>query len=236
MSNVGMWNPDTNAFRKAEDPEPAKGTEVRSSVTGEFLGHLMQGETVLYRTPLKPEAAKVFQPRRGAQPGRWVSEGENIDSTDLQKEIRELDIKIESQHEKIVAQHAKAMTRSPRTRQEWYDFIAPHVPCHQTVEGLCANLANIKPLDVERLGRALFDTDEEVIAYVRTRADDNVIRREPVLQREGRPKMQVVMASTDEDFGRNKFIEAMDACWKVDDRGYKTRSLKRAKEMLGALT
>jgi hypothetical protein len=84
----------------------------------------------------------------------------------------------------------------------------------------------------DRLARALFESDPEVRAYVRTRCDDSVDSSAPTrLRYEGRPTSPRVSITVSLD----RMAKAIDACWRVNDRGHRARCEARAAEVLALL-
>lgn len=71
-------------------------------------------------------------------------------------------------------------------------------------------------LPEETVARALFDTDEEVLSYVRSRAD-LVIWHSPTCA------SVKTKATVD---------KAMQKCWDIDDKGFRSRCLARAARMV----
>ena len=104
---------------------------------------------------------------------------------------------------------AKENERVSFTREALRELIRNNIPYYLSVEQVCAELAGPQPPTVEDLALALFASDEEVLMYVRSRA-------------EGGPNGK-------------RLGSAMDACWRINDRGFRAKCEARAKVIAGLL-
>ena len=89
--------------------------------------------------------------------------------------------------------------------------------------------------EAEKLARALFETEPEVTAYVRSRSDSSIWSpSKKKLQYEGRPRSGTWdCSSVSIDFEAQ--TRAFDACWRVNDKGFRAKCEARAKEMLAVM-
>ena len=106
----------------------------------------------------------------------------------------------------------------PLTRESLVMNITEHLPFGTNVQEACAMITGQQPPKAEALARAMFDTDEEVNSYVYTRSDSTRWVSEHEVHMNG-----------------DKFLAAREACWRVNDKGFRAKFEARAKAIIGVI-